>query len=386
MKQYFLIHYGEIGLKGKNRPQFENQLVVNIRLMAEREKIKTSIKRLWGKILLESNQTSQEKVIALLQRTFGIVWFASGKKISFSWENLKKVCGKIAQEKTFTSFAIRARTGGEKIPRQEIEVKIGDYIRKRFQKKVNLENPDLTFYIEAIGPKTVFIFTQKYPGPGGLPVGSSGKALCLISGGIDSPVAAYLMMKRGLKVDFVHFHSYPQTSRNSINKVKDIVKTLTCFQPKSKLFLVPLLPLQKKLYLSCNRRYLVLLYRRAMLRIAEAIAKETKAAALITGDSLGQVASQTVQNLSLQNEAVSLPILRPLVSFDKEEIIKKARKIGTFEISILPHQDCCSLFVPKHPATQGKLSVVKNEEKKIPLEKLIHACLKEKEVIDLSHS
>ncbi|MFH1601924.1 MAG: tRNA uracil 4-sulfurtransferase ThiI [Candidatus Shapirobacteria bacterium] len=381
----YLIHYGELALKGKNRIFFENKLISNIKQKATEEKIKVKLDRLWGRISLRCAGAKSQKLKteSLLQKTPGIAWFASSFAVNPDFFNFQQAIKEIAQENTFSTFGIRAKIADKKLnfQRKKIEEKLGDWVRINFQKKVDLTKPDLTFYVEILNAKKAFIFSQKQSAPGGLPAGSNGQSLGLLSGGLDSPVAAYLMILRGLKVSFIHFHSYPQTNQASLEKVKTLAKLLNHYQPQSSLYLIPFLKIQKDFYKNCDSRFLVLLYRRAMLNISQKLAEKEGFQALITGDSLGQVASQTIENLALQNKAVKLPILRPLVGLDKEKIISLAKKINSYEISIAPHQDCCSLFVPKNPATRADLVQIEKEEAKLNLKKLTETALKNREEI-----
>jgi len=247
---------------------------------------------------------------------------------------------------------------------------------KKSKVRVDLKNPDITCFIELV-EKYAFLYLEKIKGWGGLPVGVSGKAISLLSGGIDSPVASFLAMKRGLNLIFLHFHALPYTNKASIDKVKKIVETLNKFQPKLKLYLVPFAEIQKEILLKTPSPLRVIFYRRMMFRIAEKIAEKEKIKAIITGENLGQVASQTLENLKVIEKATNLLVLRPLIGEDKLEIIEKAKEIGTYDISILPYQDCCSRFLPEHPQTKANLEVVEKAERKLRVENLIKKALKD---------
>ncbi len=381
-KNTYLVHYDEIGLKGKNRPFFEKMLISNIKRLAKNSGFSLKADNLWGRILVISNG-KQKDITDVLGHTHGISWFAKCHQSPSGIKEIKKEIFKIGKKKTFSSFAIRANVPNKTLAlkRRQIEIELGSFVIEKFAKKVCLDNPDLTFFVEVYDSKSTFIFTSKHKGLGGLPTGTAGRSLSLLSGGIDSPVAAYLMLKRGLSTDFVHFHSYPKTSKASMEKAVTLAKILSSYLPSSKLHMVPIFPIQQKLYSQCNNKYLVLLYRRVMLKIAELIAEKNNLNSLITGDCLSQVASQTIENLIVQNESVSIPILRPLISFNKEQIIIIAKKINTFSTSVEPHQDCCSLFVPKHPATKAKLEDIIREERKINLDKMIKTAVRKTEVI-----
>src|SRR3989338_9749285 len=287
------------------------------------------------------------------------------------------------------TFRITAQRSNKNYPliSQEINEKIGKYIltklRHRMSKSkvcVKLTDPDINCHIEII-EKCAFIYLEKIPGPGGMPVGTGGKALALLSGGIDSPAAAYYLLKRGVRVDFIHFHSMPYTSPASVEKVKKLAGILNKYQSNSKIFLIPFADIQKEIMMKVPEKLRVIFYRRLMMKIAEEIAKKENYLALITGESVGQVASQTLENMKAIEDAVKIPVLRPLCGFDKEEIINKARDIGTYAISILPHDDCCTRFVPKHPEIRAKLNEVKQAEKNMEVKKLIKKSLDKMEII-----
>jgi thiamine biosynthesis protein ThiI len=249
---------------------------------------------------------------------------------------------------------------------------LGTFVLERFPARVDLKNPELTLFVDIL-PKEAFIYLEKVRGPGGLPVGVAGRVIALLSGGIDSPVAAYRMMRRGCQVSFVHFHGAPFLDRRTQEKTREIVKLLTRYQYTSRLYLVPFGEVQQEVVVNTPAPYRVLLYRRLMARIAEHLASLEGAKALVTGESLGQVASQTLENLTVIEEAVKLPLLRPLIGMDKEEITEQAKEIGTYEISIQPDQDCCTLFVPRHPATRATMDDIGRAEMTLDLDRLVKA-------------
>ena len=294
---------------------------------------------------------------------------------------LKKDCWDLIKNKKFKTFRITAQRSQKNFPMtsEEINKEVGAYIVEKSKKKVKLTNPDVNCFIEIVDGRA-FVYLEKIKGPGGMPVGSNGKALVLLSGGIDSPVAAYYALKRGVKVDFIHFHSMPYTMPASVEKVKDLAKTLEKFQSASKIYLIPLADIQEKTVSKTPEKLRIILYRRMMLRIAEKLARDNKYLALYTGESVGQVASQTLENIKVIEETIKLPILRPLIGFDKEDIIEKAKEIGTYEISILPHEDCCTRFIPKHPETKANLKEVQEAEKKMDIKKMVREAIKKTEV------
>jgi thiamine biosynthesis protein ThiI len=272
----------------------------------------------------------------------------------------------------FSSFRIETQRGDKTFPltSPEINRQLGAAVKEKSGARVDLTNAEFTVNVEIL-PRDAFFGFNKIPGAGGLPVGASGRLISLISGGIDSPVAAYRMMQRGCRLIFVHFHSAPYQDNTSQEKVRQLITTLTRHQFLSRLYLVPFGEIQRQIVASVARPLRVILYRRMMLRIAEAIARKEKAKALVTGESLGQVASQTLDNMAVIQQAARIPVLRPLVGMDKQEIIDQARRIGTFEISSIPDQDCCQLFVPKHPATKARFTEVEQDETKFDVNELV---------------
>jgi tRNA uracil 4-sulfurtransferase len=278
--------------------------------------------------------------------------------------------------RNFLSFKIEARRGTKDFPMnsQQLNVELGAFIHDLTGAPVRLNGPELTCYVELVG-QHAYLYFEKIAGGGGLPARSGGRVMCLLSGGIDSPVAAYRLMRRGCQTSYVHFHSFPHTTAESQEKVRRIIQVLSRYQLESRLYMVPFAELQREIVAFAPPALRVVLYRRFMVRIAEVIATKEKAAALVTGDSLGQVASQTLNNLRVVSAAASLPIFRPLIGDDKEEIIRVARAIGTYEISILPDQDCCTMFVPKHPETMARLEQVDQAESPFDVAGLVRAAV-----------
>lgn len=350
-----LLHYNEIALKKGNRSYFVKKLIENIRLCLKNYNFKIINKE--SRILLiydGEEQINSREITDKLKKVFGISFFSFAYITKHTeLDNLSEIIYRKITEHNinFESFAIYTKRSYKqfKYKSTEINSHIGAYIKQKTNKKVDLTSPDLLVNIEVLTKQILFYF-NKEKGAGGLPSGISGKLVSLISGGIDSPVASWRLMKRGCKLIFVHFHSYPYQQKTSQEKVKDIVRKLTEYQINSKLYLVPFGEIQAKIKISVNPKYRIVLYRRMMIRIAEKIANLEKALGLVTGESIGQVSSQTLHNLNTINSVAKLPVLRPLIGMDKLEIINEAKKIGTFEISIIKDQDCCQLFVPKHPA------------------------------------
>ncbi|PIP17760.1 MAG: tRNA 4-thiouridine(8) synthase ThiI [Parcubacteria group bacterium CG23_combo_of_CG06-09_8_20_14_all_35_9] len=413
MNHYIVVHYSEIGLKGKNRRFFEEKLKRNIRETLRDFDIGVA-RRISGRLIIKISKETQEKnwneIKKRIERVFGISYFALASCVRPEIKTIEKEALNLVRDKKFHSFRITTKRSEKRFPLKSYEInkKVGAYILKKTKTnphtipvlrggargkpshqyisvrvKVDLEKPDLTCFIEIV-ENYAFLYLEKIKGPGGLPVGVSGRAICLLSGGIDSSVAAYKIMKRGVEVIFVHFESFPQTPKASQEKVRDLVKILDEYQFHSKLYFVPFLKIQKEIAISTLVQYRIILYRRMMFRIAEEVAQKEKSLALITGESVGQVASQTLDNISAISEVAKIPILRPLIGEDKQEIIERAKAIGTYDISILPFEDCCSLFVPKHPTTKANIDLVKNEEKKLKIKTLIREALKNSVVENLT--
>lgn len=372
MERLILIHYHEIGLKGKNRNWFEQHLQHNIdRTLKGLPRGK--VRRLPGRMVLELVPESPIQVVCeRLQNVFGIANFSEAVTVPRDLSAICETAWMLAQKTSFATFKVAARRGDKTFPHtsEDINRAAGEYIRTRSGAKVQLHDPDLVVFVE-IAPGKSFVYAEKIQGPGGLPVGSNEHAISLISSGIDSPVASYNMMKRGVVLSFVHFHSQPYTNRNSQRNTEDLVRLLTRHQFTSDLYLVPFVEIQRHIMTLAPAGYRVVLYRRCMFRIAEIIAEQVDAQALVTGENVGQVASQTLSNMRAIEDATHLPVLRPLSGHNKDEIIAQARRIGTYDISIEPYEDCCSVFVPKHPETKASLDAVHRIEAQLDLPPII---------------
>ena len=383
---HIICHYSEIGLKGQNRIIFEKILKSNIKKAID-ESVPNSIdkfSRLRGRFLIsltESGQNSSQDIAKTLKNVFGLAYFGLVYESKQDIDIVKKDSLELMKRMDFETFRVTARRTDKRFPfsKQTINEEVGEVIFEKLNKSVNLSKPQATCFIDVLDEGT-FLYTEKIQAVKGLPVGSSGKVIIMLSGGIDSPVAAYYAMKRGMAVTYVHFHSAPLVSEASVEKVRDMVEILKKYQPKSKLYLVKFAPIQQQIMVECNPKLRVVLYRRYMMKISEKIAELEHAKAIFTGEALGQVASQTIENISVVEESVTLPILRPLIGFDKIEIINKAIEIGTYDISILPHEDCCTLFVPKHPATKARLNDVLKNEATLDSENLINEALETVEI------
>lgn len=377
-----LIHYHEIGLKGRNRGRFEQQLLTNI-ARALRGLPRGAARRLSGRIVLELEPDAETGAIReRLADVFGIANYSEAVRVPGDIEHIRAGAWDVVRRRDFGSFKIAARRGDKSFPltSEEINRDVGAHVQALSRSQVKMDDPDLTCHIE-VSYQGAFIYTGKMRGPGGLPVGANERAVSLLSSGIDSPVASYKTMKRGVRLSFVHFHSQPYTNRSSQRNTEELVRVLTRYQYRSTLYLVPFVEIQRRVMTHAPPGYRVILYRRAMMRIAEAIAGREGAQALVTGESVGQVASQTLSNMRAIEEVTALPVLRPLSGDNKEEIIDLARGIGTYDISIEPYEDCCTVFVPKHPETRADLNTVHQIEPKLDLPPLIDQALKATDVI-----
>jgi thiamine biosynthesis protein ThiI len=367
-----VVHYQEIALKGRNRPWFVSRLVRNIREATSDLDIK-SVRALQGRLEVVLGETAEWTAVRdRLANVFGAANFARAGRAKLDIDAIaQQILGELGPENP-RSFRVSARRADKRFPftSPQIEREVGGRIKEARGWHVDLGNPELTIHVETLSNEA-FYFFGKDPGAGGLPVGVSGRVVCLLSGGIDSPVAAWRLMRRGCRVLFVHFHSYPILSRASQEKARELVRLLTNYQFRSRLFLVPFGEIQQQVVLSVAPPLRVVIYRRLMMRIAQAIALDNRAGALVTGEVVGQVASQTLENLTAINEVATLPVLRPLIGMDKDEITAEAERLGTFPISIIPDQDCCTLFTPKHPATKARMADVLRAESALPVDEIV---------------
>ena len=367
-----LIRYHEIALKKGNRQYFTELLKRNL-LAAVKDLGAKEIRSLQARLLLTfKSAVPPATLIERVSAVFGVANFSIVERTARDIDALRTRILESLNGDHFDSFRIETQRGDKTFPltSPEINRQLGAAVKEKSGARVDLENPEFTVTVEIL-PRDAFFGFNKISGPGGLPVGASGRVVSLISGGIDSPVAAYRMMQRGCRVIFVHFHGAPYQDQTSQEKVRRLVARLTRHQFVSRLYLVPFGEIQRQIIAAVARPLRVVLYRRMMLRIGETIARNEKAKALVTGESLGQVASQTLDNMTVIQQAARMAILRPLVGMDKQEIIDQARRIQTFEISSIPDQDCCQLFVPKHPATKARWGDVEEDEKKFAVSELV---------------
>ncbi len=364
-------HYAEIGIKGKNRRFFEERLVFNIK----RSLPNARVVRLYGRVIVFSDS---EKTEEILKKIPGIANFSFARETPSNMDDIKRTVVDLISEKSFNSFRITVSRSDKSFPvsSQKASAELGAAVLENHSAKVDLFSPEVNCFVE-IAPKRSYVYVNKIKGEGGLPVGTGGKGAVLLSGGIDSPVAAHRVIRRGMRVCFIHFHAYPITSSASIEKVRRIVTVLSDIQGRSDLFLVPFAEIQKNIVINVNEKLRVIAYRRMMMRIAEKIAVKEKAKALVTGESLGQVASQTVENILATGRSVKIPVFRPLIGEDKQDIINKAKEIETYDISVLPEEDCCSRFLPRHPETKTRLCDIEKEEEKIGVDGMVEEAIKE---------
>ncbi len=383
--RYLIGRFHEIALKGQNQWRFVAQLKRNLRDIMGDYRL-GAIRSEGPRLLVElpdalDDATAMERGALL----FGLQNFSLSRSVPADLPTIEKEVLAAVRGATAKSFAVRTRRENKRFPLNSMEIdrQIGAAVQAALGIKVDLDDPELTINLE-IFTNNAFFSIGKHPGGGGLPVGISGRGVALLSGGIDSPVAAYRMMRRGLRLDFVHFHSYPMLARTSQDKARELAAHLTRYQGRATLFLTPFGMAQREIVARVGRPLRVVLYRRFMMRIASAIAAEMGARTLVTGESLGQVASQTLDNMQVIEKAAALPILRPLVGMDKNEIVEQARRLDTFETSIIPDQDCCTLFVPRHPETHARLDEVEAAEAALDVERMVAEAVKGAERVDLT--
>lgn len=375
MTPSLIVHYQELMLKGRNRAWFVERLVRNLRevtagLAAEVRP------RMGGIEVIPEPNASTSDLVARVERTLGVSSVAVGVRTSQDLSAMTAAACSLVTGLGATSFRVRVRRGDKSfaMPSPDVERHIGGAVHDTTGWTVNLSSPACVVGVEIV-PRAAYVYVGKLRGPGGLPVGVSGRVACLLSGGIDSPVAAYRLMRRGCRVLFIHFHSHPVTSTASRDKAIELVRRLTTYQLRSRLVLVPFGDVQRQVVVAVPPPQRVVIYRRLMLRIAERVAWRSSARALVTGEAIGQVSSQTLGNLATIDAAARLPVFRPLIGMDKEEITAEARRIGTFDTSILPDEDCCQVFVPKHPAINVGREEAEMLEQRLPMEDLMRSTL-----------
>jgi thiamine biosynthesis protein ThiI len=367
-----VVHYQEIALKGNNRPWFIARLARNLRLAVSDLDVR-AVRVLMGRIEMQLGPSADwDLVRGRVARVFGVANFAKAGHAPLDLDEIAQQILRDLGDREARTFRVSVRRADKRFPltSPQIEREVGGRIKQAKGWTVDLDDPELTIHVETL-TNEAFYFFGKERGAGGLPAGTSGRVACLLSGGIDSPVAAWRMMRRGCRVLFVHFHSYPILSRASQEKARELVKLLTQYQYDSRLFLVPFGEIQQRVVLGAAPPLRVVIYRRLMMRIAEAIARQHRGQALVTGEVVGQVASQTIENLTSIDSVVSMPVLRPLVGMDKDEITAEAERLGTYPVSIIPDQDCCTLFTPRHPATTARCIDVERAVEPLPIAEMV---------------
>ncbi len=394
MYKAFLIKYAEIGIKGKNRFYFEDALVKQIRFALSRGEGKFQVHKTQGRIYVEVlSEYDYEETVANLQTVFGIagicpVVHVMDQGFEQLQEDVISYVTNIYPDKKLT-FKVESRRARKNYPLESMQInaKLGETLLNAFpEMKVDVHNPDFVLHVEV--REKIYLYSLVIPGAGGMPVGTNGKAMLLLSGGIDSPVAGYMIAKRGVQIDAVYFHAPPYTSERAKEKVVDLARLIAKYTGPIRLHVINFTDIQLKIYEKCPHEELTIIMRRYMMRIAETIANDTGCLGLITGESIGQVASQTLQSLASTNEVCTLPVYRPLIGFDKQEIVTISEKIHTYETSILPYEDCCTIFVAKHPVTKPNRKVIRTHEKILEgeIDALVEVALESAEVLSVKPS
>ena len=380
-----VVHYQEIALKGKNRPWFLSRLVRHLRAALADLDVE-AVRSLMGRIEVVLGPTADREAVGeRLRRIFGIANFSFAGHAPIDLDAITAAILDDLGDRTCRSFRVTVKRADKRFPMTspQVEREIGGRVKSARGWAVNLGDPELTIRVELLTSDAFYSF-GKEKGPGGLPVGTAGRVACLLSGGIDSPVAAHRMMKRGCAVTFIHFHGYPILSRASQDKARELAGLLTTWQLRSRLYLVAFGDIQQQVVLSVPGPMRVIVYRRLMLRITERIARARRALALVTGEVVGQVASQTLENLAVIGDVAALPVLRPLVGMDKEEITAEAIRLGTYPVSIIPDQDCCTLFTPRNPLTRARLADIEAAERALSIDEMVERAAGEAAVEDFA--
>lgn len=382
-----LAHYSEVALKGKNRPWFIGRLVRHLHMALAGLSVK-EIRTPMGRIeIVLGREATAGEIRDRMSRVFGIANYSVATRVPLDFDGMAEaIVSRLPPRESVGSFRVYVRRADQHFgtPSPDLARDLGSRVWHARGWKVDLDHADLVITVEVV-PGRAYLYMQKEPGPGGLPTGTAGRVTALLSGGIDSPVAAWRMMKRGCHVSLVHFHSAPFLSNTSQDKARRLAAVLTRYQLRTRLFLVPFGELQRQVTLSVPGDLRVIVYRRFMLRIAERMARHMRAKALVTGDVIGQVASQTLDNIAAADTAARLPVLRPLVGMDKEEIMNQAQRLGTFGISIEPDEDSCTLFTPRHPETHARRHQIDEVEAGLPVADMVKAAAAQAVVEDLAY-
>lgn len=382
MEKIILIKYGELTTKKDNRKQFINLLYNNI--FEKLKKYNVKIIKEYSRMFIEFDDKDFDEVVFVLKNTFGILEFNLAYKVHTNSDDIKDSTLKLLKNENFETFKVVTKRSDKSFSYDSMQFNdiMGGLILKNINCKVDVHNPDIYVFIE-IRKDYTYIYFNKYKGLGGYPVGIQGKGLLMLSGGIDSPVAGYLALKRGIKINCIYFEAIPHTSIEARNKVIDLARELLKYTSDIKLFIVPITKLQESIYKNIDPTYMITILRRMMYRISEKVANKFKHLVLINGESIGQVASQTLTSMSVINEVVKMPVIRPVACMDKIEIIDIAKKINTYETSILPYEDCCTIFVPRHPVINPRLDKAKEYETSINYEEMINEAVENIEVVKI---
>ncbi len=396
MKKVLLLKFGELFLKGKNRHDFIKLLMLNIR--KKLREFDCAVVETQGRLIVcEYDLSFEDEIISKLQEVFGLIAVADAYEVESTLTEIESQVKKVDMNNVST-FKVEAKRADKKFEMTSMELAshLGEVVlnesEKRYKEgasstklKVDLYHPEKTLYVEVRTNGKTYIYDRLIKCVGGLPLGSAGMGLLLLSGGIDSPVAGYLMAKRGLKLEAVHFHSFPYTSVQAKEKVIELAKQISVYCGEIKLHIVSFTDIQEQIHRFCDSEYMITIMRRIMMRIAQKICQQNNLGAIITGESLGQVASQTMQSMSVTNSVVSLPVFRPVIAFDKEEIMDVAKKIKTYETSILPYEDCCTVFLPKNPVIRPTISRAEKLEERLDIERLVEIAVNNEEVMIINN-
>lgn len=385
----FIVRCGEVALKGMNKPYFERMLVERIKKLLKKFD-GVSVKRHEGLIFVRADRSlDRQAIIREISKVFGVASISPAVECESTMEAIGAAAVdymlEAIDERGIKTFKVEAKRADKNFPVKSPEIgrQIGAAVLKGCKVlKVDVHEPDCLLYVDVRHDKS-YIYQDKIAGFGGLPLGTNGKGLTLLSGGIDSPVATWMMAKRGMMIEAVHFHSYPYTSQRALEKVEDLAGIVASYCGRFKMHIINLLPIQEQIVEHCPEEETTILVRRFMMRIAQRIAQNTGCGMLITGENLGQVASQTAESLAVTDASVTIPVMRPLIAMDKVDIMDKAQEIGTYETSIQPYEDCCTVFLPKHPVTKPKLDRILKSESLLDCETLITAAVEAEEVVDI---
>lgn len=389
-RHLFIVRFGETALKGKNKSYFEKKLVDRVKKIL-RKFSEVDVYREEGLVFVSANsENSQEELVGEISKVFGISSISPAVETNPNMEDIYETAVNfmmnLIEKESVRTFKVEAKRADKNFPVKSPEIArlVGGEVLKGCKVlKVDVRNPQVCLHVDVRRDKA-YIYRKKIQGYGGLPLGTNGKGMLLLSGGIDSPVAGWMMAKRGMSIEAIHFHSYPYTSRRAQEKVEDLARQISIYCGDFKLHIVNLLPVQEEIIKTCPEEETTILVRRFMMKIAEKVGEQTGAKTLITGESLGQVASQTTESIVCTDQSVAMPVLRPLIAMDKVDIMDVAKKIGTYETSILPYEDCCTVFLPKHPVTRPKLESILHSEEKLNVDKLVAEAMKNVQIKNIT--